>query len=424
MGDMYVSSVDYDDMTSDNADGRGELWLDREANANNPVSHDQYHYPGSFLETQSFLKFTRRMLEESFNNVCQSPVANLTQNFLSRLDRHGVSIAPLNTLNYGYTFITRPRLNMTEGNLRQHPITATLMSNEPNSVPFMIRALLDTKLCNGIPDFRGKYSTTSGSNDELIAFRDNAIASGLVEPLNPFFTPLCNGLKGISGFPDFNLETETTDGDFHCGDFTFVKGSDMNNRTQELSLEFKDVQGSVILSCIYYWCLVMALQAKGVLIAYQDDIYEQRLNYTVSIYRFVTDTSRKNILWWAKATGCYPKSAPVGSLFNINQGEVTLSSAMNFSVPFVANDVKANDPGALMDFNRLMERYTQGTIKTTMQEVPSFESNFDALPYIVTGPTGMELSWRTSSDFQIVTEQSSEDLTQLQQNALGARKNI
>lgn len=96
--------------------------------------------------------------------------------------------------------------------------------------------------------------------------------------------------------------------DFHSGDFTFVKGSDMLVRTTELSLEFADVHGSIILSCIFYWCLLMALQAKGIIQAYPDDIYEQRLNYTVSIYRFITDNTRKYILWWSKATGCFPKS--------------------------------------------------------------------------------------------------------------------
>ena len=191
----------------------------------------------------------------------------------------------------------------------------------------------------------------------------------------------------------------------HSGDFTFAKGSDMNNKTQELSLEFKDAQGSIILSCIYYWCLYIALQAKGVVLAYPDDIYEQRLNYTVSIYRFITDQTRQNVLWWSKATGCFPKSVPIGALFNVQQGEINISSAGNFSIPFTANDVKVNDPGIIADFNRLMNRYAGaefGTVGDTWKEVnyTNAADNFNALPSIATTNNGIKIKWLTNDSYQ------------------------
>ena len=331
------------------------------------TNKDNYIRPGTFIKMSDWDRYASTVLSESFKSAGLGPTTATVSNFLSRLDRHGTALIPANTLNYGYTFITRPRLNMSEGNLRQHPILSTLLSQDPASVGFMIRMLLDTRM------HRGKnivYAAAGGGKQnisiknfvdkELELLSTMANNSPLLDRNNPFFTPLCNGLKGISGWPDFNLVEETTEGDFHSGDFTFIKGSDMNNKTQELSLEFKDVQGSVLLAIFYYWCLYMALQAKGVVMAYGDDIYLQRLNYTVSIYRFVTDPSRKHIVWWAKATGCFPKSVPVGALFNVNQGEVTISSASNFSVPFVANDIKYNDPGILLDFNYLMKKYCPG----------------------------------------------------------------
>lgn len=354
---------------------------------------DQYRRPGSFLSMQDIDAFMKKVLSESYRLSGQGTSENLMQNFLSRLDHHGTAIVPLNMLNYGYTFITRPRLNLTLANLRMHPVMNTLASDEKDSVAFMIRMLLDTRLCNGLGVWRDRPDAETENLHRL------AEQSGLVDQLNPFLIPLCNGLKGISGFPDFTIETETTEGDFHSGDFTFAKGSDMNNRTQELSLEFRDVNGSIIMSIIYYWMLTMALQAKGVMNAYPDDIYEQRLNYTVSIYRFVMDPSRTRILWWAKATGCYPKSVPVGALFNVSQGEVTIQSAMNFSVPFVANDVKYMDPGILTDFNRLMERYAGTTISKNTGAFKDVDindpTNFNALPYIVDSNTGLILQWRT-----------------------------
>lgn len=153
----------------------------------------------------------------------------------------------------------------------------------------------------------------------------------------------------------------------------------------------------------------MALQAKGVMMAYPDDIYEQRLNYTVSIYRFITDSTRRNILWWSKATGCFPKSAPIGQLFNISQGEVTVSSARQFSIPFTANVVEYNNPGILFDFRRLVRRYVGGnefdnpSVWPVVPDSPNRALlpnwNYVGLPDIVTGSTGLELVWKTNKSY-------------------------
>ena len=295
---------------------------------------------------------------------------------------------------------------MTRANLVQNAVLNTLDTMEPNSVAFMIRSLLDPRLTRGEELFRGARidGDLSSITHEVMDFTDAVNRSGLVDPNNPFFIPLCNGLKGMSGFPDFTIETETTEGDFHSSDFTFAKGSDMMNRSQEFSLEFRDTNGSIILSCIYFWLIMIALQCKGTALAYPDDIYEQRLNYTVSIYRFITDPSRRYILWWAKATGCFPKSAPVGALFNINQGEVTISSAGNFSIPFAVNKVEVNDPGILLDFNRLMERYCPAIKHMQSADEGRIRAdagmNYIGLPYIAASNVGefdgMVLDWRTS----------------------------
>ena len=382
------------------------------ANESTGQSYQMYSKPGSFLTPSKFQDFSNKILEESYRLMGLGSRNTLTQTFLTKLNRTGAIVTPLNSLNYGFTFITRPRLNLGVGNLVQHPILSTLgvdtdsSTLDPTSVSFMMRALMDTRLCRGDP-IRGVPL-----DDEALNFSAVARKSPLIDVHNPFFVPLCNGLTGISGFPDFNLREETTEGDFHSGDFTWLKGGDMNNATQELSLEFRDIQGSIILSCFYYWCVYMALQAKGVVRAYDDDIYEQRLNYTVSIYRFVMDPSRTQILWWAKATGCFPKSAPVGAIFNVSQGENMISSAQKFSIPFAANDVKVNDPGALFDFNVLMRRYCP-----TIADEGEYHDldgvfnteNFIGLPYIKSGNNGLELVWRVPHDEYVALETKSND---------------
>lgn len=369
------------------------------------LNTDKYSRPGTFFsDAGNWKNFGNAILNESFRSAGVGPHKNIMQNFLSRLDRHGNTYAPTNTMNYGYTFITRPRFNLTTGNLLQHPVTALLANGnqiDKNSVSFMIRMLMDTRLCSGQRVLGAELT------NEDVAIYKAAQSSGLLDTSNPFFTPLCNGLRGISGWPDFNLETATMGEDFHSGDFTFVKGSDMLIRTTELSLEFADVQGSIILSCMFYWCLLMALQAKGVIQAYPDDVYEQRLNYTVSIYRFITDATRRNILWWSKATGCFPKSAPIGQLFNINQGEVTISSAKQFSIPFTANVIEYNNPSILFDFRQLIRNYVSDFDNINKWPIVPNNPitgtalanwNYIGLPDVIDGDTSLELVWRTNKD--------------------------
>lgn len=371
----------------------------------------KYTRPGTFFDNMDkWTTFGNAILNESYQSMGLGSSTNILQNFLSRIDRHGNRYIPINTMNYGYTFITRPRLNMSTGNLLSHPVTALLGDYDPNSVAFMIRMLLDTRASSP----RGQKLFNRKDVKEDSDLRTCAGKSGLLDIYNPFFTPLCNGLTGIAGWPDFNLEAATMGEDFHSGDFTFIKGCDFQLRTTELTLEFMDVQGSIILSCIFYWCLMMALQAKGVCEAYPDDIYLQRLNYTVSIYRFITDSTRRKILWWSKATGCFPKSAPIGRLFDVSNGEVTISAAKAFSIPFTANVVEYNNPGILYDFRRLMRNYNNDfDNKDAWRIIPDADSitgslipdyNFIGLPDIIGADerenrAGLELVWKTNERY-------------------------
>lgn len=361
---------------------------------------DKYIRPGSYMKMADWANMANTILNESYKSAGAGGYGSVMQNFFANIDRNGTAIVPINTMNVGYTFITRPRLNLTQGNIRQHPVLSTLDTVDPKSVAFMIRMLLDSRLSRGL-EIRVNGRTRKDTETSPIAAA--AKASPLLDTQNPFFTPLCNGLKGISGWPDVNLVEETFAEDFHSGDFTYIKGWDGNNRTQELSLEFRDIQGSIILATFYYWCIYMGLQSKGVVIAYPDDIWLQRLNYTVSIYRFIMDPSKSTILWWSKATGCFPKSVPVGALFNIDQGEVTISSATNFSIPFAANDIKYNDPHILGDFNALVRRYYPGV--TSAPDIVSSSSihpvlnpynNFSGIPYVDVDSGVLKLKWKKS----------------------------
>lgn len=343
------------------------------------------------LTKEQYDRILDGFVDSSYRSVGAGSYRNTLQLVLTQHDRFNSNITPPNHEFAGLTFITRPRLNLTTSSLRQSRILTMLDTDDINSVKFMIRALLDTKWSSG----------------EVYPEIANLISrSPLVNNRSPFNIPLCNCLTGITGWPDINMDTETTEGGFHSEDHTTIKGSDRLNKTYDLTLNFKDVLGGVIMSIFHMWMEYCALQAKGQVVAYQDDIFEQKINYTVSIYRFVLDPSRSTIVKWAKATGCFPKSVPIGACFDVNQGETYVSSSAKFSVPFTANKIEYNDPAILQDFNVLAERYNpvlgQGDGTSTLSPVNDTDNyentpgdpliaskyNFTGYPYIETGTRG------------------------------------
>jgi hypothetical protein len=214
------------------------------------------------------------------------------------------------------------------------------------------------------------------------------------------------------------LDTETSASGFFSEDQTMVRGSDFLNRTYDLTLTFQEIQGNFNKAILFYWVYWMALVTRGITVAYPNDIAARRLCYTCSIYRFTLDTSRRYITNWAKATGCFPVSVPMGTIFNITNREPYIQSSHQFSVPFRANHVEINDPHIFADFNTLVERYAgrrywsdQG--KVSLENEPQY--NFRGLPWIDVYNDGHNtLTWWEDPD--ALTDPTEETLSDIRES--------
>ena len=321
---------------------------------------------------------------------------NQLQPFLYGLDRYNSLRIPDNLEFSGPMFMSRPRLCMQTSNLRNHRGMAALDTDDPNSVAFMIRALLDTNLCANNNNYNESYKSSS-----LFDYR------------NPFLTPLCNAASAVNGLPDLLLETATTQGGFMAEAQQFAVGGDNLHRgAYEINITFKDVQYGPVTAILYYWIEYIRCVTRGHMLAYADDIDQQRLNYTVSIYMFNLDPSRKYITKWCKCTGCFPRALPFGAMMNREYNGARVKSSSEVSVPFVCNVVEYMDPSILMDFNSLVRRYYPDINKNKKNEYMEPDDygrnsnhkhtpaphlpilNFTSLPYITSDPIGMRLEWR------------------------------
>ena len=317
----------------------------------------------------------KTMIDEIHRSVASGGCFNQFQTFFTGFDKFNRSTLPPNAVHSGMTFITRPKLNLTSSSLRQSSKMIALDTLNVTDVQHMIRCILDTKFAK---------SPIS-----------NACKSALLNISNPFNVPLTNALVSISGFPDIIIESNTTEGGFHGENQTFAIGGDNLNKTYDLTLTFKDPQGGVIAAMIDFWLEYIRCVSRGIMIAYKEDIDALRLNYTVSIYRFLLDPTRKFIVGYAKATGTYPSSIPIGGMFNVNEGEVTISTVGKFSVPWKVNKIEYNKPEVIADFNRLVRKFCGGI--DDYEAVPNTAyNNYIGLPYVYTSGVsrGMQLQYR------------------------------
>ena len=279
------------------------------------------------------------------------------------------------TEGHGYTFITRPKLNLSTSSIRTDRVLTLLDTLDTDTVAFLVRASLDTNVKNKLklPSSRSQY------------FNSN----------NPFITVLSNRLQSLNGWPDPTLDVETTEGGFFSESITYPKGHDQLSRNYDISATFSDVQGSVIHNIFTMWLRWIHLATRGRVTAYMEDIEARRMCFTSSIYRFVMDPSNRYITKWAKATGCFPRSVPTGAYFNYDANASYVDTAMNLSVPFtVAGKVEYMDPIILKEFNILMERSSPGL----SSQSPAYNKlrmllNFRCLPYIDIVSGSNELVW-------------------------------
>lgn len=315
--------------------------------------------------------------------------AQLAQVFHS-IDRYERSLAPKNVEQTGYTFITRPRLNLSDVNLAADRRFSGMRSGNVNDVSFGLRCMLDTQFC-----------------------RDNlsmAQACPLIDVQNPFAVLLCNALTSISGYVDPILATETTDGGFFQESQSYSIGGDRLARGYDFTLTFRDYPGSPVAAAFDYWYQYMMNLGDGSMIQYADAIDANRLDYTVSIYRFVVDRTRKVITKWSKATGCFPTNAPTGVPFNKGQSETFVTANDNFSINFKVNHIGyTNDPLIIQEFNILVRRYLAKASTDMNYKVYTSEAqnNFTGIPYVGIGEFGYELMFLHNDETVELTGKSS-----------------
>lgn len=299
------------------------------------------------------------------------------------------NMMPVNRDSYGFTFFTKPLMNMSDDNLRNDRILSQLLNKDPNSIHRLIRCSLDSGILH------------TGNDPKL-----NGWKSPFINPNSAFIPILSNNLLSMSGWPDMDSQTFTSGSGNWREEFSFVDGIVKDYRTWDATCSFRNIDGNLILNMFFYWVLYQAgVAAVGNLMPYPIMNLSHEIDYQTAIYRLITDQTRTKLTGIAR-TIAYPLSVPIGRSFDFDAEQVYNTEHNQVSISFRCAGAEYNDDILISEFNRVVELHDpdfrgERRLKNYLQLPPSLYRLFNGMaqPRINTHTYDIEW-WVSKTDLE------------------------
>ena len=235
--------------------------------------------------------------------------------------------APANKDSYGYTFFTRPDLNLSYDNLAMDRMMTPLMSSDTTSMARALRVMLDPR--------------SEGSG----------ILSDLCDPSQAFIPILSNNLITLSGWPDLTVETYTSKEGNYKEAYSMVDGTTHIFNTFDATAVFRNIQGDPITLLFAAWVRYSSLVYDGTMVPYFDNIIENTIDYQTRIYRLITNADQTHVQKIGACGAAFPQASPLGSVFNYSNEENYNEDNSQISIPMRCIGVNYLDPILVKEFN-------------------------------------------------------------------------
>ena len=275
-------------------------------------------------------------LERIYNATPLGPLPSNMVNTIYGINHRQTQLAlPFNRDNYGLTFFTRPRMNLTTNNIRFVRQMYPLLNTEPRSIQRIIRCLLDPSLA---------YPDTQYTNIQ-------PVKSPYVDDLNMFIPLLSNLCLTVSGWPDFVVDTHTTPEGHYRESHSMIDSSVEVKNTYELSVSFRNIPNNPVTLLFYFWIFYASKVFEGEMIPYGSSLYENEIDYNTRIYRLVLDPTKRYVQHILSTGASFPLNAPVGALGNFDHEQPFNESGDNVNIRFQCIGMDYNDPIQIQEFN-------------------------------------------------------------------------
>lgn len=235
---------------------------------------------------------------------------------------------PANTDQVGYTFITRPELNLTDKNLSQDRYLSPLLTGNQYTIQRAIRALLDPHCVN------------------------NGYGTPIINNNHAFLTILTNTISDVSGWPD-NTMADYVEPEGIMGEaIAMADGYYRFRGAFDLTCSFVNTEGAPVLKILDTMLIYMENVLGITMVPYADNNIENRMDYTMRMYRLIMDPSRRFVQHIMANGYMYPKTNPWGAIANFSSAENFDRSNDKVNIQFRSVGAQYNDPILPWEFNQ------------------------------------------------------------------------
>lgn len=286
---------------------------------------------------------------------------------------------------YGFTFFTRPQLNLSSPNLRNIRPLYNFLTNNEFTIQRYVRNSLDPRLARpGGPD-------------------KDSIKSPLVDEANGFISMLTNTIKNVSGWPDIVAPSFTSASGVKKEQWSIMDGSIEVYESFDLDCSFRNIKNEPTIMMFQTWLYYMAKVFEGMMSPYIDMISNNEIDYNTRIYRLVLDESKRFVTKIAATGASFPVNVPIGKFFDYTDENKYNMQTKDINIRFKCLGASYNDPILVKEFNEVSAIFNSDVRnllngdKHNLEEIPH-----DLLKYMnnrgypIIDPITYELKWYLS----------------------------
>lgn len=293
-------------------------------------------------------------------------------------------MVPSNKDTYGFTFFTRPQLNLQSPNLRNERRFYPMLTENELTMQRFVRTTLDPRLIHGYSFGKDKVP---------------AISCPMVDNLNAFIPILTNNLNSISGWPDITAPAYTSKAGLYNEAWSIVDGLTRNYESFDIDASFRNTRGDPIMYLFYAWVHYQSLVFEGKLLPYVDFIVENEIDYNTRIYRLVLNNQKDTVTKIAATGAAFPISVPTGSFFDYNNDKPYNDQNKDITIRFRCLGVDLMDDILIHEFNQTVAVFNpamadRGSMIKVSKDVAAY---FNHRGYPRINPDTYELEWWVDS---------------------------
>lgn len=272
----------------------------------------------------------------SIDQILESlPVGSISKaigNNLYGIDfRQTGNAVPRSKDSVGFTFFTRPQLNLTTVNVSNFRGFYSLLTNNELSYQRYTRMMLDPRMGYG-----------------------DGMKCPFVDNMNPFISILTNNIMSVSGWPDLTVPTHTSESGLYGEELSMVDGVTNHFESYDLDVTFKNTKGNPLYYMFYVWIKYQSLVFEGILNPYLDMITENEIDYNTRIYRIVLDQQKRYVTYIASTGASFPINVPTGGLFDYNRDTPFNTKNSEVNIRFKCDGFIAFEDMLKLQFNRTL----------------------------------------------------------------------